>query len=257
MSYRTPTSQLANCGFVWPSCSCFRLSGNAIVCLWYSIKFQFFSRSDMPIWTAVHWLTDENKKQINRQENNAFVKDNRPNDCETRLPRYLMMSSSQQRDTSIRRYQQQKVSLLSLIHWLQLLSFVCIDLFHYQLSYIQRKCFFDWNQLDHNIQKESSQILAFTERTTTTMTMRLPILASRMAASSLRTFQVREFGQKVTGTVKWFNTTKGFGFIEPADKSGDCFVHQTQIKSDGFRSLAEGETVEFEIIVSEEKGGYV
>ena len=57
--------------------------------------------------------------------------------------------------------------------------------------------------------------------------------------------------------MKWFNTTKGFGFIEPADKSGDCFVHQTQIKSDGFRSLAEGEIVEFEIVVSEEKGGYV
>ena len=88
--------------------------------------------------------------------------------------------------------------------------------------------------------------------------MRLPILASRMTASScFRTFQIREFGQKVTGTVKWFNTTKGFGFIEPADKSGDCFVHQTQIKSDGFRSLAEGETVEFEIVISEEKGGYV
>ena len=89
------------------------------------------------------------------------------------------------------------------------------------------------------------------------MTMRLPILVSRMTASSVRTFQIREFGQKVTGTVKWFNTTKGFGFIEPADKSGDCFVHQTQIKSDGFRSLAEGEIVEFEIVVSEEKGGYV
>ena len=86
--------------------------------------------------------------------------------------------------------------------------------------------------------------------------MRLPILASRMAASSVRTFQIREFGQKVSGTVKWFNTTKGFGFIEPADKSGDCFVHQTQIKSDGFRSLAEGEAVEFEIVISEEKGGY-
>jgi len=48
-----------------------------------------------------------------------------------------------------------------------------------------------------------------------------------------------------TGTVKWFNTEKGFGFIVPDDGEQDVFVHQTSIKSEGFRSLAENESVEF------------
>ncbi|MEO8635995.1 MAG: cold shock domain-containing protein [Gemmatimonadales bacterium] len=53
---------------------------------------------------------------------------------------------------------------------------------------------------------------------------------------------------RVTGTVKWFNDAKGFGFITPENGSKDCFVHHTAIKSDGFRSLAEGERVEFDIV---------
>jgi cold shock protein len=49
-----------------------------------------------------------------------------------------------------------------------------------------------------------------------------------------------------TGTVKWFNDDKGFGFISPDDEGKDLFVHHSGIVSDGFRSLAEGSRVEYE-----------
>ena len=50
-----------------------------------------------------------------------------------------------------------------------------------------------------------------------------------------------------SGTVKWFNDQKGFGFITRDDGGKDVFVHQTAIISKGFRTLAEGDRVEFEI----------
>ena len=52
---------------------------------------------------------------------------------------------------------------------------------------------------------------------------------------------------KMTGIVKWFNADKGFGFITPDDGSKDVFVHFSAIQSNGFKTLAEGQRVEFEI----------
>jgi CspA family cold shock protein len=49
-----------------------------------------------------------------------------------------------------------------------------------------------------------------------------------------------------TGTVKWFNDAKGFGFITPDDEGKDLFVHQTAIQGGGFRSLAEGAKVSYD-----------
>ena len=50
-----------------------------------------------------------------------------------------------------------------------------------------------------------------------------------------------------TGSVKWFNDAKGFGFISPEDGSKDVFCHHSAIQADGFRSLAEGQKVEFDV----------
>ncbi len=54
-----------------------------------------------------------------------------------------------------------------------------------------------------------------------------------------------------TGKVKWFNDQKGYGFITPDDGSKDLFVHQSEIQKDGFRTLAEGEEVEYEAVEGE------
>lgn len=51
----------------------------------------------------------------------------------------------------------------------------------------------------------------------------------------------------VTGTVKWFNESKGFGFITPADGSADVFVHFSAIAGDGFKTLTEGQAVSFNV----------
>lgn len=53
---------------------------------------------------------------------------------------------------------------------------------------------------------------------------------------------------RTTGKVKWFNESKGFGFITRDDGQKDCFVHYSAIQGSGFRSLREGDKVEFDVV---------
>ncbi len=53
---------------------------------------------------------------------------------------------------------------------------------------------------------------------------------------------------RTTGTVKWFDESKGFGFITPSEGEKDCFVHYSAIQGDGFKTLTQGEAVEFEVV---------
>ncbi len=50
-----------------------------------------------------------------------------------------------------------------------------------------------------------------------------------------------------TGIVKWFNSSKGYGFIAPDDGSDDLFIHHSEIKTEGYASLDEGQKVEYEV----------
>ena len=54
-----------------------------------------------------------------------------------------------------------------------------------------------------------------------------------------------------TGKIKWFNDAKGFGFVTPDDGSKDVFVHFSSIQGEGFKSLAEGDKIEFDVQESE------
>ena len=81
---------------------------------------------------------------------------------------------------------------------------------------------------------------AFAARATFTARSVLPVFARGFAD-----------GQIFSGSVKWFDSVKGFGFVMPDDGSADLFVHQTAIYKDGFRSLAEGEKVEYKVMTKD------
>jgi CspA family cold shock protein len=77
-------------------------------------------------------------------------------------------------------------------------------------------------------------------------------LDRRHAAALLRPrifvlFSFKDVLQMAQGTVKWFNESKGFGFIAPDDGGKDLFAHFSQIQGNGFKTLKEGQKVEFEV----------
>ena len=59
---------------------------------------------------------------------------------------------------------------------------------------------------------------------------------------------------KQTGTVKWFNPTKGYGFLKPTDGGGDIFVHMTDVKKSGLPTLQEGQAVAF-VVTPDQRSG--
>ena len=66
-------------------------------------------------------------------------------------------------------------------------------------------------------------------------------------AANVAAFLARQAStMRITGKVKWFNNAKGYGFITPSDGSEDVFVHFSTIEGDGYKSLNEGQKVEFE-----------
>lgn len=61
-------------------------------------------------------------------------------------------------------------------------------------------------------------------------------------------FHSEEVVAMATGTIKWFSNRKGFGFIQPTGGGEDIFVHYSSIQMDGYRSLADGEPVQYEVV---------
>ena len=80
------------------------------------------------------------------------------------------------------------------------------------------------------------------------MVPRVSLLSGLGALRSLDKCSFPESGMRTTGKVKWFNDAKGFGFITPDNGTKDCFVHYSAIQGSGFKTLAEGDAVEFDIV---------
>ena len=76
-----------------------------------------------------------------------------------------------------------------------------------------------------------------------------PIITNHAVANATASTQRRHIHVSVReqGTVKWFNASKGYGFISRTDGSADVFVHQSEIQDEGYRSLNEGQKVEFNV----------
>jgi cold shock protein len=74
------------------------------------------------------------------------------------------------------------------------------------------------------------------------------VCTARSATPTTQITLSRSIEMRTTGTVKWFNDAKGFGFITPEGGQKDCFVHHSAIQGSGFKTLAEGERVEFDIV---------
>ena len=74
----------------------------------------------------------------------------------------------------------------------------------------------------------------------------LPLLKKQRERRQAETVGLRR-STVSTGTVKWFNASKGFGFITPADGGEDLFVHHSEIRTEGYATLDEGQNVNFEV----------
>ena len=73
-------------------------------------------------------------------------------------------------------------------------------------------------------------------------------MSSPLIELGFRSCFKRESGNVATGTVKWFNATKGFGFIQPDNGGKDVFVHISAVEKAGFSGLAEGAKVSYEVV---------
>jgi CspA family cold shock protein len=73
-------------------------------------------------------------------------------------------------------------------------------------------------------------------------------IAPKRAACAAFVIKALEIPRMATGTVKWFNATKGFGFIQPQDGGKDVFVHISAVERAGLSTLNEGQRVEYEIV---------